>query len=188
MLYLVNRFQRIDNNSNAITKLWLRVAALIALCVSLVACGPQSEQSVSAAALADATVLDVYKSPTCGCCGAWIDHAEARGFQAIVHDLDNNALTREKLQRGITLRHQSCHTSVAEDGSVFEGHIPAHLIHQYLADKPVDSIGLSVPGMPIGSPGMEVGDRLDPYDVLLLKADGSTEVYAHVSDQQSQYQ
>ncbi|MBC54050.1 MAG: metal-binding protein [Gammaproteobacteria bacterium] len=188
MRYLVNPLQRFDSKNNVISTLWLRACALVALCLTLVACGPQTEQTASAAALADTTVLDVYKSPTCGCCGAWIEHAEARGFQAIVHDLDNDALTREKLQRGITLRLQSCHTSVAEDGSVFEGHIPAHLIHQYLADKPADSIGLTVPGMPIGSPGMEVGDRMDPYDVLLLKADGSTEVYAHVSDQQSQYQ
>ena len=167
--------------------LW-RVSALAALCLSLLACGPQSEQTASAADVAGGTMLDVYKSPTCGCCGMWIDHAEERGFQAVVHDLDNNELTREKLQRGINLRFQSCHTAVAEDGSVFEGHIPAYLIHQYLADKPADGIGLAVPGMPIGSPGMEVGDRFDAYDVFLLKTDGSAEVYAHISDQQSQYQ
>ncbi len=188
MQYIAKYCQGVDIKRNILSRLLLRASALTALCLSLLACGPQAEQGASAASLADATVLDVYKSPTCGCCGAWIEHAEARGFQAIVHDLDNDALTREKLQRGITLRHQSCHTSVAEDGSVFEGHIPAHLIHQYLADKPADSIGLTVPGMPIGSPGMEVGDRMDPYDVLLLKADGSTEVYARVTDQQSQYQ
>lgn len=188
MLNLINISQDLDGKEFIFPKLWLRASALLTLCLALAACGPQSGQSVSAASVADAVTLDVYKSPTCGCCGAWIEHAEARGFQAIVHDLDNNALTREKLQRGVTLRNQSCHTSVAEDGSVFEGHIPAHIIHQYLADKPADAIGLAVPGMPIGSPGMEVGDRMDPYDVLLLKADGSTEVYARVSDQQSQYQ
>lgn len=187
MQYLINLTQVPNSNRSFLSKILLRASALTALCLSLLACGPESQQSASAASVAEVT-LDVYKSPTCGCCGAWIEHAEERGFQAVVHDLDNNALTQEKLQRGITLRHQSCHTSVAEDGSAFEGHIPAHLIHQYLADKPADAIGLAVPGMPIGSPGMEVGDRMDPYDVLLLKADGSTEVYAHVSDQQSQYQ
>ncbi|MEX2335358.1 MAG: DUF411 domain-containing protein [Pseudohongiella sp.] len=169
------------------TFLW-RLSALMVLCLSLAACGPQSNQSASADAAPGVTVLDVYKSPTCGCCGAWIEHAEERGFEAVVHDLDNDALTREKLGRGITLRYQSCHTAVAADGSVFEGHIPAYLIHQYLADKPADSLGLAVPGMPIGSPGMEVGNRLDPYDVYLLKTDGSADVYAHISDQQSQYQ
>ncbi len=165
----------------------LRLYALTALCLSVLACSPQNGQDVAAAAV-DATVLDVYKSPTCGCCSLWIEHAEERGFQVMAHDLDNNALALAKLERGVTPRYQSCHTTVAEDGSVFEGHIPAYLIHQYLADKPVGSIGLAVPGMPMGSPGMEVGDRMDAYDVLLLKADGSTEVYAHISDQQSQYQ
>lgn len=169
-------------------KVLVRLSTLTTLCLSLLACGPQSQQSTSAVAAADVTTLDVYKSPTCGCCAFWIDHAEERGFDVIVHDLDNEGLTREKLQRGVSLRYQSCHTAVAADGSVFEGHIPAYLIHQYLADKPANSLGLAVPGMPIGSPGMEVGDRLDPYDVFLLKTDGSTEVYAHISDFQSQYQ
>lgn len=132
--------------------------------------------------------MDIYKSPTCGCCTIWQDHAQERGFAFVVHHMDNNELTMEKLRRGINLRYHSCHTTVAEDGSVFEGHVPAYLVHQYLADKPADTIGLAVPGMPLGSPGMEAGDRLDPYDVMLLKTDGSAEVYARITELQSQYQ
>lgn len=188
MQHISSSAQHVVKSGHFISSFVLRASTFAALCLALLACGPQADQTAAAASVADATTLNVYKSPTCGCCGAWIEHAEERGFEAVVHDLGNEALTIEKLQRGISPRLQSCHTSVADDGSVFEGHIPAHLIHQYLADKPADAIGLVVPGMPIGSPGMEVGDRMDPYDVLLLKSDGSTEVYAHVSDQQSQYQ
>lgn len=188
MQFISHSIQFRRTSHPAVARLLRRASALTALCLALLACGPQTEQSAAAAAPAETTVLDVYKSPTCGCCGMWIEHAEERGFQVVAHDLDNDALTREKLQRGVTLRYQSCHTAVADDGSVFEGHIPAHLIHQYLADKPAGAIGLAVPGMPIGSPGMEVGERFDAYDVYLLKADGSAEVYTRVSDQQSQYQ
>jgi hypothetical protein len=129
--------------------------------------------------------LDVFKSPTCGCCQLWIDHAQESGFHAVIHHPED--LTREKLQRGIGFQLHSCHTSVASDGSVFEGHIPANLIHRYLQDRPADTLGLSVPGMPIGSPGMEVGDRFTPYDVLLLHADGSTTVYHRVETAAEQY-
>ena len=162
-----------------------RMAAMFCLLwvTVLIACSPQVNNADQAA-----MTLDVYKSPTCGCCGLWVDHAEERGFNFVVHHMDNDELTREKLRRGIGLRYHSCHTAVAEDGSVFEGHIPAHLIHRYLAEKPADAIGLAVPGMPIGSPGMEVGDRLQPYEVLLLKRDGSVDVFATVDNLQSQYQ
>lgn len=164
-------------------KLFLASAMLL-----LVACSGDTNSGDAQAAESAQITMDIYKSPTCGCCTIWQDHAQERGFAFVVHHMDNNQLTMEKLRRGINLRYHSCHTSVAEDGSVFEGHIPAYLVHQYLADKPADSIGLAAPGMPLGSPGMEAGDRLDPYDVLLLKADGSAEVYARITEQQSQYQ
>lgn len=153
----------------------------------IVACSPGSEQSNQVAAR-DEVVMDLYKSPTCGCCGIWAEHAEERGMRFNVHHRDNQELTMEKLRRGIGLRYHSCHTAIAADGTVFEGHIPAHLIHQYLAEKPDNAIGLAVPGMPFGSPGMEMGERLDPYDVYLLRPDGSSEVYARVTDFHSQYQ
>lgn len=143
---------------------------------------PQVEEST---APATAVTLDVYKSETCGCCGAWVDHAEANNFAVnIHHPVDLNA-TKE--QHGIAARYQSCHTSVTPEGYVFEGHVPAKFVHQFLSDKPEGAIGLAVPGMPMGSPGMEVGDRFTPYEVLLLKEDGSSEVYASVATAQDQF-
>jgi hypothetical protein len=162
-----------------------------ALGIMLLAACSQQEDQMAFADGGDAlerVQLDVYKSPTCGCCGLWVEHAEESGFEFQIHHRDNDELTTEKLRRGIGLRYHSCHTAVAADGSVFEGHIPAFLIHQYLAAKPVDSIGLAVPAMPIGSPGMEVGDRLQPYDVFLLKADGSSEIYTRITEFDEQYQ
>lgn len=162
---------------------------LAGLVLLVVSCSDSASlSSAGSGSGANPIALEIYKSPSCGCCTIWQDHAQERGFNFTVHHMDNNELTMEKLRRGINLRYHSCHTSVAEDGSVFEGHIPAYLVRQYLADKPADSIGLAVPGMPLGSPGMEMGDRLDPYEVFLLRADGSSEVYAQVTELQSQYQ
>ncbi|MCW8193922.1 DUF411 domain-containing protein [Proteobacteria bacterium 005FR1] len=142
-------------------------------------------QTEAAAVPATAVALDVYKSETCGCCGAWVDHAKQNSFSVdIHHPIDLNATKQE---HGIAPRYQSCHTSVTPEGYVFEGHVPAKFIHQFLAEKPEGAIGLAVPGMPMGSPGMEVGDRFTPYDVLLLKKDGSSEVYASVASTQEQF-
>lgn len=166
---------------------WIKTLAAMAVSMLvLVSCSADSSDSVASAQ--SLATMDLYKSPTCGCCGMWQEHAQERGFAFTVHHRDNDELTLEKLRLGINLRYHSCHTAVAADGSVFEGHIPAYLIHQYLAAKPADTLGLAVPGMPLGSPGMEAGDRLDPYDVLLLKTDGSNEVFARITDLQMQYQ
>lgn len=126
-----------------------------------------------------AAVMDVYKSPTCGCCGDWVDHIQEHQFSAKIHHPED--LNQIKNNFSIQPRYQSCHTAVSKEGYVFEGHVPADLISRYLAAPPADSIGLAVPGMPVGSPGMEMGDRHDDYDVLLLKKDGSSEVYEHVT-------
>lgn len=167
----------------------IRLIAFTCLSLFLAACSQDQNSSQAAAAdLADSIAMDLYKSPTCGCCGFWQQHAEERGFSFTVLNRDNAELTQEKIRRGISPRYQSCHTAVAESGAVFEGHVPAYLVHQYLENPPANTLGLAVPGMPMGSPGMEVGDQLAPYDVLLLHTDGSAEVYAHISDQQSQYQ
>lgn len=126
------------------------------------------------------TALTVYKTPTCGCCGKWVDHIEGAGFDVKVREMDN--LAPIKNASGIAPTHQSCHTAVADDGGyVFEGHIPAKYIAAFLADPPDDARGLVVPAMPVGSPGMEYQDRFSPYDVLLLKADGSFDVFARVT-------
>jgi len=159
-----------------------RLAVVALLLVSVVACSDQSNRSDSSATLAvsaDTVVLDVYKSRTCGCCKKWVDLVEEQGFAATVHHPAN--LNKIKTDKGIQPRYQSCHTAVSSEGYVFEGHIPADVIKNFLSSPPKDAIGLAVPGMPVGSPGMEVGDRFDPYDVLLLKKDGSFEVYQHIS-------
>jgi len=129
------------------------------------------------------TTLTVYKTPTCGCCGKWIDHVEGAGFDVVVRGLAN--LSSIKRSNGIAPTHQSCHTAVAEQGGyVFEGHIPAKYLKAFLADPPADARGLVVPAMPVGSPGMEYENHFAPYDVLLLYADGSYAVFAHVSGPQ----
>ena len=143
-----------------------------------------AEQSVAQSSSA-AITMDIYKSPTCGCCGKWVDHAEDRGFSLTTHHPED--LNKLKLDKGIAAQYQSCHTVVSAEGFVFEGHIPARYIQQFLAAPPADALGLSVPAMPMGSPGMEMGDRFAPYQVLLLKRDGSAEVYAKISSPLEQY-
>ncbi|WP_439135395.1 DUF411 domain-containing protein [Pseudomaricurvus sp.] len=125
------------------------------------------------------TDISVFKNPNCGCCEKWVTYLEGEGFSPTVTDSDSMSDVKQK--HGIAPQYQSCHTGVV-DGYVFEGHVPAPIMKRFLEEKPADAIGLSVPGMPVGSPGMEVGHRHDDYDVLLLKKDGSSEVYEHVSE------
>ena len=123
-------------------------------------------------------VLTVYKNPGCGCCSVWADKMKEAGFSVSV--TERSAQNMKDWQIGLRPEHRSCHTAVSEAGHIFEGHIPASIIQRFFDEQPEAARGLVVPGMPIGSPGMESGDRVDPYDVLLLKADGSFEVFAHV--------
>jgi hypothetical protein len=132
---------------------------------------------VSTVSAAD-EVLTVYKNPGCGCCTVWADRMTAAGFSVSV--TERSAQNAAKWQAGLRAEHKSCHTAVSESGHVFEGHIPASIIQRFLDAQPDDAKGLSVPGMPVGSPGMESGNRRDPYDVLLLKTDGTVEVFAHI--------
>lgn len=118
----------------------------------------------------------VYKSPTCGCCEKWVEHMEKAGFSLVPKDMASGALMRHKLKLGLSGAQASCHTAEI-GGYVIEGHVPADDVKRLLGDKP-DAIGLAVPKMPIGSPGMESGDTKEPYDVLLIKKDGSSEVFA----------
>ena len=115
----------------------------------------------------------VYKSPTCGCCGKWVEHMEKAGFSVDVENMHDVAPIKREL--GVPGRMQSCHTAKVGDYFV-EGHVPADLVKQLLADKP-DIKGLTVPGMPMGSPGME-GPRKDPYNVIAIGKDGRARVYA----------
>jgi hypothetical protein len=127
-------------------------------------------------AWAETPVLTVAKTPACGCCGAWVDHMRAEGFAAEVRDVDQGTLTTIKRRLGIGPAHASCHTATV-GGYVIEGHVPAEDVRRLLAEQP-DAVGLAVPGMPIGSPGMEMGDEREPYDTLLVRRDGSAEVFA----------
>lgn len=115
----------------------------------------------------------VYKSPTCGCCKLWVDHLVGAGFRPTVRDVDNLAPLKAEL--GVPAPLHSCHTALV-GGYLLEGHVPADLALKLLAEKP-DALGLAVPGMPMGSPGME-GPRKDAYDVILFRRDGRTSVYA----------
>ncbi len=143
----------------------------------------------SAAAVADAQGaaihLDVHKSPTCGCCTKWMDHMAEHGFTSTGHHPDNLGILKGEL--GVPTRYGSCHTGVSEEGYVFEGHVPARYVAQFLANPPADAIGLTVPAMPVGSPGMEYRDQFNPYDVLLLKKDGAVEVYASIATYEAQF-
>ena len=139
-----------------------------------------------AAAESDAAVhLDVYKSPTCGCCTKWMDHLAENGFTNTGHNRDD--LSDLKRELGVPVRYGSCHTGVSKGGYLFEGHVPARYITQFLGDPPAGALGLTVPAMPVGSPGMEYKDQFMPYDVLLLKEDGSVEVYASVESYEQQF-
>lgn len=123
--------------------------------------------------------LSVYKDPNCGCCNDWIDHADERGFK--IKARNSNRMGELKLAKGIKAEYQSCHTAISADGYVFEGHVPARYVKRFLSAPPANAIGLSVPAMPMGSPGMEYQNRFDPYNVLLLMKDGSSQVYASIT-------
>lgn len=126
-------------------------------------------------ARAAAPQLTVWKDAACGCCILWIDHLQANGFNVIAHDVDSLPRVREKT--GMPSRYRSCHVAQI-DGYAVEGHVPAEDIHRLLRERP-DAIGLAVPRMPIGSPGMESGTRREAYDVLLVLRDGGAKTFAH---------
>ena len=129
--------------------------------------------------------LLVLKSPTCGCCEGWIEHLDGEGFSTR-HEHPAN-LNQRKAELAIAPRYQSCHTGISEQGFVFEGHVPAKFIRDFIANPPANAIGLSVPGMPIGTPGMEMGERFTPYTIWALYRDGSTMAYAVIDSPAQQF-
>ena len=163
----------------------MKVFSALLLAFLVTACGddgppePQATETTAPASEAMKTastdpVLEVYKSPTCGCCGAWVDHMKENGYDVVVHEQQNLQSIKEKA--GILPGQGSCHTAFI-DGYAIEGHVPAADVDRLLAERP-DARGLTVPGMPVGSPGMEMGDRVDAYDVLLFDESG-TAVFSH---------
>ena len=124
---------------------------------------------------AEAQTIEVWTGPGCGCCHDWAKYLQANGFEVITHD-GGNMDARARL--GMPVRYGSCHTGEVA-GYALEGHVPAREIHRLLEEK-LDAIGLSVPSMPRGSPGMDgpaYGNVRDPYDVLLIRRNGSAVVY-----------
>jgi hypothetical protein len=144
---------------------------LLSLAAGAAAAAALASPATAAPAL---PMVEVHKDPDCGCCAAWVEHLKAAGFPVKVHETANPAAVRGRL--GMPDEFGSCHTAVVA-GYALEGHVPAAEVKRLLAARPA-AIGLSVPGMPAGSPGMEVGVRQDPYEVLLIDKRGKASVFA----------
>lgn len=155
---------------------WLQAALAAAATIAVPGLAHAAPPDTSAAKATGATAVEVWKDPSCGCCQDWVDHLQTNGFQVTVHDT-GNAAVRSRL--GLPQALGSCHTALV-GGYLVEGHVPAADVRRLLREKP-RALGLAVPGMPVGSPGMDgaiYGGRKDPYDVLLVARDGSTTVFS----------
>lgn len=123
-------------------------------------------------------LIEVWKSPTCGCCKDWIKHMESNGFAVKAHEVSDAAKIELRNKLGLADQYGSCHTALV-GGYVVEGHVPANDVRRLLKDRP-RGVGVAVPGMPVGSPGMdgpEYGGRKDPFQVLLVQRNGNSAVY-----------
>ncbi len=174
---------RLRGNKMLINHITIKLVLLIALMNSFTNSTEAEENKETTALSAD--VFQVHKRTQCGCCNEWISHIEENGIQTETHNLDD--LNPVKNKYGIEPKLQSCHTSISKDGYIFEGHIPAKFIKQFLTEKPDGAIGLAVPSMPVGSPGMEYKNMFRPYFIYVLKIDGSREKYAKVETAQEQF-
>ena len=130
-------------------------------------------QPLSALAAPPNDRVKVWKTPNCGCCKEWVAHLRSNGFDVVTHDVKDTTPMRQKL--GLAEKFGSCHTGLL-GAYVLEGHVPAKEIRRLLREKP-QALGLAVPGMPAGSPGMDMGDARDAFDVLLVLKDGTSRVY-----------
>ena len=142
---------------------------------------PVLTQPLRALAASSANQVTVWKTPSCGCCHEWVSHLRKSGFEVVTHDVEDTAPIRQKF--GLNAKFGSCHT--ARLGSyVVEGHVPAQELRRLLREQP-KALGLAVPGMPMGSPGMEMGNTRDAYDVLLVLTDGSSRTYQSYASKSS---
>lgn len=123
---------------------------------------------------AKAVEVNVYKSPSCGCCGAWVDHLRSSVMSVVVQDMDD--VSPIAAGAGVPNQARSCHTAIV-DGYFVEGHVPVPDIRKLLKERP-NARGIAVPGMPIGSPGMEQGDTKQPYDTMIVDRNGTMRVFA----------
>ena len=151
-----------------------RLAPLVLAVAAVTALGAASAGPAAPAPTDDA-VVTVYKSPTCACCSKWVEYLQAKGYEVKTVDLDD--LSEIKAASGVPRQLQTCHTAVV-GGYVVEGHVPADVLAKLLKEQPKVS-GIAVPGMPVGSPGMEVpGTPAQSYDVIAWDKTGKTSVYA----------
>lgn len=126
---------------------------------------------------ANEKTMTLHSSPTCGCCGLWVDYMEKKGYD--IKTLKSNDFYKIKEEYHIEPEYQSCHTGIIQ-GYVVEGHVPESAVKWLLENKqPENVLGIAVPGMPIGSPGMERGNRKEEYPVLILFKDGNSKVYGY---------
>ncbi len=160
----------IFSNLNLLRSLMLSIA--LGVSVNAVAQQPVTGAQFTSAQLLP--VVDVYKSPQCGCCKSWAGHMKAAGFKVVLHDVNDVPAARKKL--GMPDKFASCHTALIGQYLV-EGHVPAADIKRLLKEHP-DAKGLAVPGMVPGSPGME-GGKSQSYETLLISADGAASVFNH---------
>lgn len=153
----------------------LGVAVLASGCSVATSTESSAPASTAAASSAALPLLVVHKSPTCGCCALWVEHMAEAGFRSEIRLADNIEPVKRRV--GVPAGHGSCHT--AEVGAYFvEGHVPAEDVQRLLRERP-DALGLTVPGMPMGSPGMEVpSGEVRPYTVFLVHHDGSVSPFA----------
>jgi hypothetical protein len=119
--------------------------------------------------------VHVYKSPACGCCTKWGEHMEKNGFTIAYENIDYLYGLKQKMQLPLELA--SCHTAVVK-GYIVEGHVPSDAVKKLLRQKPKDALGIAVAGMPLGSPGMEYGDKKDAYEVIIFYKNGTQKVFA----------
>ena len=134
------------------------------------------------AALAEGIYPDIHvvKNPQCGCCNAWIEILKDKGFNVTTEDRSGSFLTEFKIQSGVPNDMMSCHTAKI-DGYFIEGHVPAREIKRLITDRP-DALGLALPAMPYGSPGMGSEDAREAYEVYIISADGTAEVFQHYAE------
>jgi hypothetical protein len=157
-------------------RFWLIVIGAAAVIGGAVVSTYVARQSSNAPAVASqGPTIEVYKDPTCGCCAKWVEHLQAHGFTA--HMTNSRDVASVKASHGVPRQVQSCHTAIV-DGYVVEGHVPAADVRRLLTERPAIA-GLAVPGMPVGSPGMEMpGARAQAYEVLAFDRSGNTHVFA----------
>ncbi len=152
---------------------WFKTFALLWCCIVSGSIWAGSVWDKPIAGSAQAQKITVYRSPTCNCCGIWLDHLAKHGFE--INDIKTTDMQAVKMKYGVKNEWASCHTALV-DGYIVEGHVPAADIRKMLQAKP-DIIGISVPQMPHGTPGMEMSGRKEPFSVISFDKDGNSKSF-----------